>query len=408
MATHEEGLRGNGRGAEHDREEMMRESDEMRWHAGRDIREDLDRRTNREEIDRRHDWHRRSSEMEGRESRRGAWGGGPSERFPRGESGDVWSGGRMEPGPSRSYGGGAPSSWGTQYGADEYGTGGGYGGSSSESGWGGYGAGRGYGTWEEHRGGAWGEQTRRSQPWREESPPNWRGGYGGYGGGHYSGSYGGMGGGEADAYRPAGSHGGVSGAGSMAGTFGEVSGWEPERQHVRPGAFAMHSMMVEGGREQRAGRRTRRGWEPEGALVRDVMTREPRSVQPDSPAREAARMMREEDAGVMPVMENGRVIGIVTDRDLAMRIVAEGRDTNTQVRDVMSTDVHVCTPDDKLVDAVRIMGEENVRRLPVVDRDDRLKGMLSMSDIAREAEMDYALQEALERIAARRSFWSRW
>ena len=138
------------------------------------------------------------------------------------------------------------------------------------------------------------------------------------------------------------------------------------------------------------------------------MHKEPKTVHPDSPIREAAQLMRSEDTGVMPVVENGRVLGIVTDRDIAMRIVAEGRDTNTQVRHVMSGDVHVCTPDDKLTDAVRMMGEENVRRLPVVDRDDHLKGMLSMTDVAREAEMDYALQEALEQIASRRSFWSRW
>ena len=114
-----------------------------------------------------------------------------------------------------------------------------------------------------------------------------------------------------------------------------------------------------------------------------------------------------ENASTEPRVREG-VGGIVTDRDLAIRVLAEGKDTNTQVRHVMSGDVHVCTADDKLVDAVRIMGEENVRRLPVVDRDDRLLGVISMTDVAREAEMDYALQEALEQIASRRSFWSRW
>lgn len=393
MATYEEGMRGNGRGAAHDREEAMRESEEMRW-RGRDIRAELDRRTHRDEIDRRHDWHPR-----GREEER--WG--PPEERSRREGGDVYSSGRMEAGrwmPERSYGGGAPGGYAPEApGSAYYGSSGGYGG------YGGYGPGMGYGSsgawtgpeWSgEGRGGEWGESP---------APPYRGGGYGGYGGGHYGGSYGGMGGGEADVYRPAGRHGGPTGAGSLAGSFGEVAGWEPERQNVRPGAFAMHSMMVEG---RQPGPMPRRGWMPEGALVRDVMTRDPRTVAPDTSCREAARLMRDEDAGVMPVVENGRVVGIVTDRDLAMRIVAEGRDTNTPVREVMSGDVHVCTPDDRLVDAVRIMGEENVRRLPVVDRDDRLRGMLSMTDVAREAEMDYALQEALEQIAARRSFWSRW
>jgi CBS domain-containing protein len=119
--------------------------------------------------------------------------------------------------------------------------------------------------------------------------------------------------------------------------------------------------------------------------------------------------MREEDAGIIPVCYDGRVLGVVTDRDLTVRVLAEGRDpANTRVSDVMSSDVQVCTPDDRLVDAIRIIGEENVRRLPVVDRDDRLVGILSMTDVAREAEVDFALQEALDRIASRRSFWTRW
>jgi len=461
MATYEQGMRGNGRGADHDREEMMRESDEMRWRGSeRELRADLDRRTNREEIDRRHDWHpgesrygmergfdwredldRRTNREEidrrhdwhpGAEGRGGPWTEargwrergfdlredldrrthreeidrrhdwhpGGRERYMRGEPSDMWAGRRWEETremPGRSYGSSAPGGgYGTMYGSEYYGSGGGYGG----PGYGAYGGYGGYGTR-----GSWGPYDRGE---RESPVPPWYGGgYGGYGGGHYGGSYGGMGGGEADWYQPAGSYGGPSGAGSIAGTYGETAGWEPDRQNVRPGAFAAHSMLLEGEAPQR-GMRWRRGWEREGTLVRDVMTRNPKSVHPDTPAREAARLMREEDTGVMPVVEDGRVVGIVTDRDLAMRIIAEGKDTNTQVRHVMSGDVHVCTPDDKLVDAVRIMGEENVRRLPVVDRDDRLKGMLSMTDIAREAEMDYALQEALEQIASRRSFWSRW
>ena len=444
MATYEQqGMRGNGRGADRDREEMMRETDEMRWRSGgRDIRAELDRRTDREEIDRRHDWHQRGgmeerwgggrgmergrdfrAEMDRRTDRdeidrrhdwhqRGGmmeerWGSrgmesgrSPGERFMRGESGDVPSGGRMM--PERSYGSSAPSGYGSmygtsQYGSEYYGSSGGYGGQNRG----------GYGSWGTSGArGSWGPYESSE---RESPTPPWRGGgYGGYGGGHYGGSYGGMGGGEADYYRPSSSYGGPSGAGSLAGTFGDTSGWEPDRQNVRPGAFAAHSMLLEGQAPQRGGMRGRHGWEREGTLVRDVMTRNPKTVHPDTPAREAARLMREEDTGVMPVVEDGRVIGIVTDRDLAMRIIAEGKDTNTQVRHVMSGDVHVCTSDDKLVDAVRIMGEENVRRLPVVDRDDRLKGVISMTDIAREAELDYALQEALEQIASRRSFWSRW
>jgi len=356
-----------------------------------DIREDLDRRTNREEIDRRHDWHRGGERWgRGMESQ----GGGMRDRFLRGESGDVPSGGRMSTGgyaPPRSYGGGAPSGYGSSQYGSEY-----WGGTGS----GGYGAGMGYGQY----GGGPGEYGgyEAGETFRPQGSGA-RGGYGGYGADEYSGSYGGMGPGPDALGRPAGSFGGASGAGSLAGTFGESAGWEADRMrmHGRTG-FAAHSMLQE---ERGMGRR---GWQREGPLVRDVMTRDPKTVSPDTPVREAARIMREEDTGVIPVCHDGRVMGIVTDRDLTTRILAEGRDMNTRVSDVMSEDVHVCSADDRLTDAVRMMGEENVRRLPVVDRDDRLKGMISMTDVAREAEMDYALQEALEQIASRRSFWSRW
>ncbi len=457
--TYEQGMRGNGRGAEHDREDMMRDQETMGWRSrGRDMREDLDRRTNRDEIDRRHDWHRGGSEgrwsagssegsrwsgdqgrwggeserMGGSEGhgrmaggrmsteamrddldrrtnrdeidRRHDWhrgggqggfrrsmedegGGTMRDRFLRGESGDVPSGPRLaEYSPTRSYGGGAPSAYGSaQYGSEYWGG----------SGSGGFGRG-GYGQYGSAGGGYGGTDTGFSAG---QYPSGARGGFSGYAGDEYSGSYGGMGPGPDGMGRAAGSFGGVSGAGSLAGTFGEAAGWESERMSFRPSGHEAH-------REMR-GREGRRGWQREGALVRDVMTRDPRTVSPDTPVREAARLMREEDAGVLPVVHEGRVMGIVTDRDLTTRILAEGRDPNTRVSDVMSSDVHVCSADEKLVDAVRLMGEENVRRLPVVDRDDRLKGMISMTDVAREAEMDYALQEALEQIASRRSFWSR-
>src|SRR5690606_29273702 len=121
------------------------------------------------------------------------------------------------------------------------------------------------------------------------------------------------------------------------------------------------------------------------------------------------RLMRDEDAGIVPVCQDGRILGVVTDRDLAVRFLAEGGDPDrVPVSEIMTGDVQVAMPDDLLVDAIRVMGEEHVRRLPVVDRDDRIIGILSMTDVAREAEVDYAPQDALDRIASRRSFWSRW
>lgn len=439
MATNEQGIRGDGRGNNQDREDLMRDPETRRSGGFQrpigDLREDLDRRTDREEIDRRHDWHRGGG-MLGRE---------------HGREGGYWSEGR-------AYGGGSPGNYGEAgYGQPTYGSSGGYG---SDAGYGRYGAGEsGYGRYgtESGSGGSWerfgrderGDMDRESRRYfpsgegrsfesrygrggvsqtfgRErgfgmgpesrfgdesrfggESDERGRrffrgpetmgrhadeyGGYGGYGAGPYGGSYGGMGPGRESEYGAPGSWGGVSGAGSLAGTFGGASGWEPERMGMRPGAFALHSMMSGdvGMRARRA-----RGWEREGPLVRDLMTKNIRTVSPDTPVCDVARMMRDEDAGIIPVVHDGRVLGVITDRDLATRVMAERKDINTtRANEVMSEDIHVCSPDDKLTEAVRMMGEENVRRLPVVDRDDRLKGMLSMTDVAREAEVDYALQE---------------
>ncbi|MFO7156702.1 MAG: CBS domain-containing protein [Pseudomonadota bacterium] len=247
---------------------------------------------------------------------------------------------------------------------------------------------------EEPYPGRWGRRRRR-EPWesthRGEEEPERRG-YGGYGAGPYGGSYGGIGPGEADTYPPAGVRGGPSGGGSPAGAFGLTAGWKRERMRMR----------TEGARPWRR-------WPIEGPLVRDVMTRNPRVLPPDATVREAARLMRDEDAGIVPVCQDGRILGVVTDRDLAVRFLAEGGDPDrVPVSEIMTGDVQVAMPDDLLVDAVRVMGEEHVRRLPVVDRDDRIVGILSMTDVAREAEVDYALQDVLDRIASRRSFWSRW
>lgn len=256
----------------------------------------------------------------------------------------------------------------------------------------------------EYRRGGWREGRRWSRGWEgwqdrppyHQTPPWEReargtGGFGGYGGGPYGGSYGGFGPGEADEYPPSGVRGGITGAGSAAGGYGLAQGWREDRMRMREGA------------------RRRRPWPSEGPLVRDLMTLDPKVVSPDASVRDAARVMRAEDAGIVPVCHEGRILGVITDRDLTVRVLANGRDpTAVQVSEVMSGDVQVVTPDDLLVDAVRIMGEEHVRRLPVVDRDDRIVGILSMTDVAREAEIDYALQEALDQIASRRSFWSRW
>jgi CBS domain-containing protein len=116
--------------------------------------------------------------------------------------------------------------------------------------------------------------------------------------------------------------------------------------------------------------------------VRDCMTRDVRVANPDETIRDAARMMRECDAGVLPVGENDRLVGMITDRDIAVRAVAEGKGPETPIRDVMSAEVKYVYDDEDVDDAARNMAELQVRRLPVLGRDKRLVGIVTLGDLA--------------------------
>ena len=117
--------------------------------------------------------------------------------------------------------------------------------------------------------------------------------------------------------------------------------------------------------------------------VSDLMTREPAACRPGDPCAQAAMRMREEDCGAIPVVESGRLVGIVTDRDIAIRCVAAGRDPKaTPISDVMSADPITVTPDATAEEASRIMAERQVSRLPVVD-DGRLVGIVVTAQLAR-------------------------
>ena len=105
-----------------------------------------------------------------------------------------------------------------------------------------------------------------------------------------------------------------------------------------------------------------------GQTIRDLMTESPRTVTPDSPIQEAARIMRDEDTGVVPITDDdGTLAGVVTDRDIAVRAVAEGRDASTPVREVASQDIVTIDPQQDLDEALRLMASNQVRRLPVGD-----------------------------------------
>ena len=117
--------------------------------------------------------------------------------------------------------------------------------------------------------------------------------------------------------------------------------------------------------------------------VSEAMTRDVRVATPGESIRDVAKMMAEIDAGAMPVGENDRLIGMITDRDIAIRAVAQGKGPDTPVREVMSTEkVLYCYDDEELEHVAGNMGDKQVRRLPVVNRDKRLVGILSLGDLA--------------------------
>jgi len=115
--------------------------------------------------------------------------------------------------------------------------------------------------------------------------------------------------------------------------------------------------------------------------VSEAMTRDVRVANPNETIRDAARVMAEINAGSLPVGENDRLVGVITDRDIAVRAVAEGKEPTTKVREVMSQEVLYCFEDQDLDDVAKNMGDVKVRRMPVVNRDKRLVGIISLGDL---------------------------
>lgn len=133
--------------------------------------------------------------------------------------------------------------------------------------------------------------------------------------------------------------------------------------------------------------------------ISECMTRKVRVTRPDQTIREAARIMAEIDAGSLPVGESDRLIGVITDRDIAIRAVSRGKGPDTLVRDVMSSEVKYCFADEDIDKVSRNMGDIQVRRLPVVSREKRLVGIVSLGDLASRAEDKEKVAAALEGIS---------
>lgn len=120
--------------------------------------------------------------------------------------------------------------------------------------------------------------------------------------------------------------------------------------------------------------------------IKDVMSQNFKFMAPDSPIAQVAQQMRDIDCGFMPLAENDKIIGMITDRDITVRAIAEGKDpANTPARDVMTAKTYYCYDDQDVEEVCNNMGEIQVRRLPVVNREKRLVGIVSMGDLAQSA-----------------------
>lgn len=132
--------------------------------------------------------------------------------------------------------------------------------------------------------------------------------------------------------------------------------------------------------------------------IRDVMTSNPCTVSPNDSIQTAARIMRDEDTGAVPVVDNGRPVGIITDRDIVVRAVAEDDKLNRPVREIVTRTIIAASPNMSTREAADLMGEHQIRRLPVVEND-RLVGIVSLGDIAVKEGNDRRAGDALQSIS---------
>jgi CBS domain-containing protein len=137
--------------------------------------------------------------------------------------------------------------------------------------------------------------------------------------------------------------------------------------------------------------------------AQEIMTKDPACVTPGATVRDAAKLMQAEDTGVIPVVGDGgsrRLVGVLTDRDIALRVVGEGRDGDTRVSEVLSADrLTTCSPDDSVDEVMDAMARDQVRRIPVVDERGELLGIVSQADIVRKARDDNKAEETIEKIS---------
>ncbi len=134
--------------------------------------------------------------------------------------------------------------------------------------------------------------------------------------------------------------------------------------------------------------------------LREVMTPSPEIVHPDAPVKEAATKMRALNVGALPVCDGDRLVGLITDRDITIRATADGRDpAQTTIRDTMTDDIVYCFEDQNIEEAARIMAEKQVRRLPILNRDKRLVGIVSLGALVVNTNDDTMAGQTLRKIS---------
>jgi CBS domain-containing protein len=136
--------------------------------------------------------------------------------------------------------------------------------------------------------------------------------------------------------------------------------------------------------------------------ARDIMTRDPRTVTPDTPITEAARLMKEQDVGILPVVESSnsrKLVGVITDRDITVRHVAANHSADCKVSEAMSSGVKTCRDDDDVNSVMDVMGSEQVRRIPIVDERGTLVGIIAQADIVIDAPNDKRAERTVEKIS---------
>ena len=136
-----------------------------------------------------------------------------------------------------------------------------------------------------------------------------------------------------------------------------------------------------------------------GKIIREAMTSNPKTVSSDQSVVDAARIMKQEDAGIVPIVDGDKLVGVLTDRDIAIKVVAEGKDPQSvKVTELASHDLVTVDPQQDLDEALRLMARHQVRRLPVVEEDGRLVGILAQADVARHGD-DAKTGEVVEEIS---------